>query len=177
MIDAMSNMITLAEKRDEKIFAAAQPGAVYREPVTAGNYTVITASEIAAGGGFGSGVGFGPATPKASKQPGEEGSQSEQANSGGVPVLLHNRSGGGIGGGGGSTARPVAIIIIGPDGVTVKPVFDLTKIALVGIAAWTTMLAVLRRARRVKSHEKVTNRGQFRHMNFLFFSFQNRTKC
>jgi len=44
--------------------------------------------------------------------------------------------------------RPVAIIIIGPDGVTVKPVFDLTKIALAGITAWTTMLAVLRRARK-----------------------------
>jgi hypothetical protein len=123
---------------------------VYSEPVTAGNYTVITASEIAAGGGFGSGVGLGPATPKAQKQPGEKGSQSEQANSGEGPVLLHNMSWGGIGGGGGSTGRPVAMIIIGPDGVTVKPVVDLTKIALAGIAAWTTMLTVLRRARRVR---------------------------
>ncbi len=159
MIDAMSNLITLAEKRDEKIFAAAQPGAVYSQPVTAGNYTVITASEIAAGGGFGSGVGFGPATPTAPKQPGEEGAQAEQANRGGGPTLLQHMSWGGIGGGGGSTGRPVAMIIMGPDGVTVKPVVDLTKIALAGLTAWTTMRVVLRKARRIRSPFQVTNRG------------------
>jgi uncharacterized spore protein YtfJ len=145
MIDTRNNLISLTDKNNEqlrtwseRIFAAAQPGAVYSQPVVAGNYTIITASEVTSGGGFGSGVGFGPATPSAKKQPGEEGSQSGQADSGG----------GGIGGGGGSAGRPVAIIIIGPDGVTVKPVFDLTKIALAGITAWTTMLVVLRRARK-----------------------------
>ncbi|HYU71520.1 MAG TPA: hypothetical protein VEL31_02475 [Ktedonobacteraceae bacterium] len=138
MINTVSNMITWAEKRDEKIFAAAQPGAVYSEPVTAGNYTVITASEIAAGGGFGSVLGFGLSTTPP-KQQGETSQPQAQPGNGG---------GSGIGGGGGSTGRPVAIIIIGPDGVTVKPVFDLTKIALAGITAWTTMLAVLRRARK-----------------------------
>jgi uncharacterized spore protein YtfJ len=62
MSDTTSHLLTLAEKREEqiasvleKIYAAAQSGAVYSEPVTSGNYTVITASEIAAGGGFGSG--------------------------------------------------------------------------------------------------------------------------
>jgi uncharacterized spore protein YtfJ len=143
MIDARNNLISLTDKNSEhlrtvmeRIFAAAQPGAVYNEPVVSGNYTIITASEVAAGGGFGSGMGFGPATPSAKKQPDEEVSQVEQADSGG----------GGIGGGGGSAGRPVAVIIIGPDGVTVKPVFDVTKIALAGITAWITMLAVLRRA-------------------------------
>ena len=145
MIDTRNNLLSLTDKNSEqlrtameRLFTAAQPGAVYSEPVVAGNYTIITASEVTAGGGVGSGVGFGPATPTAKKQPGEEGSQAEQANSGG----------GGIGGAGGSMGRPVAVIIIGPDGVTVKPVFDLTKIALAGVTAWTTMLAVLRRARR-----------------------------
>ncbi len=145
MIDTRNTLQSLTDKSSEqlramleRIFAAAQPGAVFSEPVVSGNYTIITASEVTSGGGFGSGVGFGPATPSAKQQPGEEVSQSEQANSGG----------GGIGGGGGSAGRPVAIIIIGPDGVTVKPVFDLTKIALAGITAWTTMLAVLRRARK-----------------------------
>jgi uncharacterized spore protein YtfJ len=145
MIDTRNNLISFTQMNNEqlrtaleRIFAAAQPGAVYSEPVVSGNYTIITASEVTSGGGFGSGVGFGAATPSAKKQPGEEGSQSEQANNGG----------GGIGGGGGSAGRPVAIIIIGPDGVTVKPVFDLTKIALAGITTWTTMLVVLRRARK-----------------------------
>jgi uncharacterized spore protein YtfJ len=53
-----------------------------------------------------------------------------------------------MGGGGGSSGRPVAIIIIGPDGVTVKPVVDVTKIALAGVTAWGTMLMLLRRMRQ-----------------------------
>jgi uncharacterized spore protein YtfJ len=144
-METTSNLLTLAEKREEqlsrvleKIYSAAQPGAVYSEPVTAGNYTVITASEIAAGGGFGSGLGFGlPTTPP--KQQGEtSGREAQPTNSGG----------GGMGGGGGSSGRPVAIIIIGPDGVTVKPVVDVTKIALAGVTAWGTMLMLLRRMRK-----------------------------
>lgn len=145
MIETQNNLHSFTEQTSEqlslwssKIFAAAQPGAVYSEPVVAGNYTIITASEVGAGGGFGSGVGLGRAIPKIQNPPDEEGSPSEQANS----------VGGGSGGGGGSSGRPVAIIIIGPDGVSIKPVFDLTKIALAGITAWTTMLAVLRRARK-----------------------------
>ena len=76
--------------------------------------------------------------PSRKEQPDEEGSQAEQANSGG----------GGIGGGGRSAGRPVAIIIIGPEGVTVKPVFDVTKIALAGITAGITMFAMLRKVRK-----------------------------
>jgi len=143
-METMSTLLTLAQKREEqlsrvleKIYSAAQPGAVYSEPVTAGTYTVITASEIAADG-FGSGLGFGsPTTPP--KQQGEtSGREAQPTNSGG----------GGIGGGGGSSGRPVVIIIIGPDGVTVKPVVDVTKIALAGVTAWGTMLMLLRRMRK-----------------------------
>ena len=39
----------------EKIFAAAQPGAVYGQPVASETYTVITAAEVTSGGGFGMG--------------------------------------------------------------------------------------------------------------------------
>jgi hypothetical protein len=45
----------------DRIFGAARASAVYSAPVTAGAYTVITASEVTAGGGFGSGQGRGPA--------------------------------------------------------------------------------------------------------------------
>lgn len=142
MIDTMSNFLSFTEKRDEtlsrvveKIYSAAQPGAVYSEPVVSGNYTIITASEVTAGGGFGSGLGFGPTKGPAEKQSGEEVSQSQQTS----------RGGGGIGGGGGSNGRPVAIIIIGPGGVTVKPVFDMTKIALASITAMGAMLVALRK--------------------------------
>ena len=143
MIDTKNEFFTLSGKRDEalfnvaeKIYSAAQPGAVYGEPVKSGDYTVITASEVVAGGGFGSGSGFGPQEKKAD----EKSSQAPQISSGG----------GGIGGGGSSHGRPVAIIVIGPDGVTVKPVFDLTKIILAGITTWGTMFMLLRKMRRSK---------------------------
>ncbi|HEY4384072.1 MAG TPA: hypothetical protein VGN34_06300, partial [Ktedonobacteraceae bacterium] len=121
MTDTESNLLNLAEKREEqfagmleKIYRAAQPGAVYSEPVTAGNYTVITASEIAAGGGFGSGSGSAGLTTFPKQQKETSPLQAEPANGGGS----------GMGGGGGSSGRPVAVIIIGPEGVTVKPVVD-----------------------------------------------------
>ena len=119
----------------EKLLAAARPGAVFGEPVTAGSYTIITASEIGAGGGFGFGVGGGvsPATTSG-ETPGEK-----QEDSGG---------GSGIGGGGGSTGRPVAAIIIGPEGVWVEPVVDVTKIAL---AVFTTAGAMLLMLGRMNS--------------------------
>lgn len=43
----------------ETILAAAQPRAVFGEPVRSGDDTVITASEISAGGGSGPGQGRG----------------------------------------------------------------------------------------------------------------------
>ena len=119
----------------EKLLVAARPDAVFGEPVTAGSYTIITASEIGAGGGFGFGVGGGvsPAATS-SKTPGEK-----QEDSGG---------GSGIGGGGGSTGRPVAAIIIGSEGVRVEPVVDVTKIAL---AVFTTAGAMLLMLGRMNS--------------------------
>jgi uncharacterized spore protein YtfJ len=55
-----------------------------------------------------------------------------------------------MGGGGGSSGRPVAIIIIGPDGVTVKPVVDVTKIALASITVCGTMVMRLWRMRKAR---------------------------
>jgi uncharacterized spore protein YtfJ len=40
----------------EKLFAAAQPSAVFGQPVDAGSYTLITAAEVTSGGGFGVGM-------------------------------------------------------------------------------------------------------------------------
>jgi uncharacterized spore protein YtfJ len=107
----------------EKLFTVAQPGAVYQEPVVSGDYTVITASELTAalGAGYGGGGGFGPE--------GEEAAESSATTAAGM----------GGGGGGKITARPVAVISIGPDGVDVEPVVDATKI---GIAFFTTIGAM-----------------------------------
>ena len=138
MTESSDNLVASMDKSQEqsmkvmdKIFAAAQPGAVYGAPVISGNYTIITASEVAAGGGFGYGRGVATAPAlSASKTPGEEVSQRPESM--------------GAGGGGGSSGRPVAVIVIGPDGVQVKPVVDVTKLALAGITAWGAMLVTLR---------------------------------
>jgi uncharacterized spore protein YtfJ len=125
----------------EKIFAAAQPGAVYGQPIASETYTVITAAEVTSGGGFGMGIGLGPPSrPGGTAAATADAAQPEDRQTGG----------GGGGGGGGSMGRPVAVIAIGPDGVTVRPVVDVTKVALAGLTAWATMLAVLRARRRAR---------------------------
>jgi uncharacterized spore protein YtfJ len=114
----------------EMLFAVADTRSVYSEPVVAGQYTVITASEVGAGGGFGFGSGGG----------------SDNRNEG------ENKPGGGWGsgggGGGGSMARPVAIISIGPDGVRVEPVMDVTKVAVTFLTAAGGIFMAARRLRR-----------------------------
>ena len=147
MSDELKNLISSQDSRleqgakiMEKVFSAAQPGAVFGEPVTVGNFTVITASEVTSGGGFGTGFGIGPAVaPPVKGQEGQETAEpKEQANTGG----------GGMGGGGGSRGRPVAIITIGQDGVKVEPVMDVTAIALAALTAWGAMLLIIGKMRK-----------------------------
>jgi uncharacterized spore protein YtfJ len=121
----------------DRIFSAANARAVFGEPVQHGDYTVIVASEVMAGGGFGFGRGIGPGL-RAAAAP--EGAAQSAAMAGG----------GGGGGGGGSTGRPVATIVIGPEGVTVRPIVDVTKIAITALTAWAAMVPVLARIRRAR---------------------------
>ncbi len=56
-------------------------------------------------------------------------------------------NGGGGGGGGGSVmGRPVAVIEVGPDGVEVHPVVDVTKVAIAALGVFLAMRRVRRRA-------------------------------
>ncbi len=138
LISSQEARLEHGEKIMEKVFSAAQPSAVFGEPVTVGNYTVLTASQVMAGGGFGSGMGFGP-------EKGRQAKGQETVS----PLEPTSPSGGaGAGGGGGSSGRPVAIITIGPDGVTVKPVMDLTKIVIAFFTVWGAMFLGLRRMRK-----------------------------
>jgi uncharacterized spore protein YtfJ len=129
-----------APKMLEKIFAAAQPGAVFGQPVDSGSYTLITAAEVTSGGGFGVGMGRGPAP----KRDARESAAAEVAPPGGRQSIR----GSGFGGGGGSMGRPVAIIAIGPNGVTVRPVMDVTKVVLAALTAAAAMLGLQRGMRR-----------------------------
>jgi uncharacterized spore protein YtfJ len=58
--------------------------------------------------------------------------------------------GGGLGGGGGSHGRPVAVIVIGPNGVRVRPVVDVTKIGIAAVTTWLAMFLMFRRWRRMR---------------------------
>ncbi len=130
----------------EKFVETARPSSVFAPPLTAGEYTVITASEVYAGLGigFGGGGGSGPANEEVA-----EVTEVTETPSGDQPSVdeviveeeLPAGSGVGYGGGGGGVTlgRPVAAITIGPDGVTVEPIVDATKIA---IAMFTTIGAM-----------------------------------
>jgi uncharacterized spore protein YtfJ len=114
-----------------KLFDVTKPGVVYSEPIVAGEYTVITASEVTAGfgAGYGGGGGFGP-------------EEAQTGQSGGV--------GGGGGGGGTTLARPVAAISIGPDGVKVQPIIDPTKFGIAIATAVGAMFMALGKMRRYR---------------------------
>jgi len=107
----------------DKLVAVAEPGTVFAEPVSVGDYTVITASEIRVGAGMGFGGGFGEGSSDDEEGEGQEG------------------SGAGVGGGAGgvSSGRPVAAIVVGPNGVHVEPIVDVTTL---GIALFTTVGAM-----------------------------------
>jgi uncharacterized spore protein YtfJ len=108
-----------------RLFDVARTDAIYSQPLTQGGVTVITVSELSVS----MGVGFG----------GGEGEDKEEGSGSG---------GGGGGGGGFAMGRPVAVITIDPHGVTVQPVFDLTKVAIAGITALGAMFIAYRRMAR-----------------------------
>jgi uncharacterized spore protein YtfJ len=116
----------------EKLFDVAQPSALFSEPVTLGERTVITASEVKVGMGFGFVSGGGSRTEQAEGEPHEE---------------MGAGFGGGGGGGGVSGGRPVAAISIGPEGLQVQPVVDVTKIALAFFTALGAMFMAANRMR------------------------------
>lgn len=114
-----------------KLFDITKPEAIYSKPFSQGDYTVFTASELTAGIGVGYGGGGGGGTEP------DENSQTQNVG-----------YGGGGGGGGGTLARPVAAIIIGPDGVRVEPIVDATKIAIAFFTAFGAMWVALSKMRR-----------------------------
>jgi len=130
----------------ERLLATADASKVFGQPVTSGEYTVITAAEVGGGGGFGSGMGFG--SPRARGLTSSQRPDSTQQGTRGEATL--EGAGGGGGGGGGSAARPVAVIVIGPEGVEVRPIVDVRRLALtvlVGLAIMGRLLSKMVRKR------------------------------
>ena len=129
------NKIMLESVTDQKsaneligrLFDVTRPDAVYSQPVTAGEHTIITASEYMAGMGVGYGSGGG-LSPNAE--------------------IAEGGFGGGGGGGGTTLARPVATIIVSPSGVRVEPIVDVTKIAITMFTALGAMAMALGKMKR-----------------------------
>lgn len=111
----------------EHLISVAQASSVFGAPQAAGDYVVIPAAEVSGGMGFGFGRGGGG--------PSEEAGAS-------------NGYGGGMGGGGGVMARPVAAIKIGPNGVSVVPIVDATKLTLAMVTLVGSAILMLRKMRR-----------------------------
>jgi len=150
MSDEFDKVVATAEKSQaraaevvEKLFDVARPGSVYAEPVSIGEHTLITASEVSVGMGFGFGIGGGQGQCGPSRKMGEDEGEAEVEGEG-------NGMGGGGGGGGASLARPVAVISVGPEGVNVEPVVDATKIAIALFTTLGSMFFMLSRMRRAR---------------------------
>lgn len=107
----------------ERLMGTTSPATVFSEPVVVGDAVVITAAAWERGGGFGFGAGRG------TDQTGGEG------------------GGGGGGGGGSSQGRPVAVIRVGPAGIEVRPILDLTKIGVTVVLAAVGVCRAWRRGR------------------------------
>jgi uncharacterized spore protein YtfJ len=127
-----------AKELVERLFVVAEPEVVFSDPVTQGEYTVITAREVTIGLGFGFGGGGGVG-PTSTSEPGTESSTISDSGAG---------FGGGGGGGGSSAGRPVAVIEIGPAGVRVEPIVDPTKIAIAMFTTLGSMAVMLARIAR-----------------------------
>ena len=127
-VEAVNESVKAAQEKISaalsRLFDVAQADTVFSEPITVGDRVVITAAEVTVGVGMGMGAGMGT-------DEGEEGAETTEGKTSG--------GGGGGGGGGGSQARPVATIIVGPSGVHVEPIVDVTKL---GIAFFTALGAI-----------------------------------
>jgi len=147
MSDKIERVVHSAEQSHDRVIGllerlteVTRPGAVFGEPTTVGDHTVMTASEVflAMGYGFGLGGGNGPK---------EEGaSEMHSAVHGGE---MPGGYGGGGGGGGSSKGRPVAVVTLGPMGIRVEPVLDLTKVGLaflMVLGSFFVMMSKMRKA-------------------------------
>ena len=107
----MIGVIGGAEQISRALERAGSGEGAVGAPVTVGDRTVIPLIETFASGGFGGGSGLGT-----------EGGGNEGSGAGG--------GGGGIG-----RSRTIAIADVGPEGVKVRPVVDLTGLALPAVSA------------------------------------------
>ena len=106
--------------------ATAGVDTVYGQAIRKGDTVIIPTAEVL------SALGFGASQGVMNRKEGKGGKWS------------------GGGGGGRTFSRPVAVIVVSPEGVRVTPVFDTTKIILAGLTALGFMFSTLLRMRSNK---------------------------
>jgi len=117
----IDRMNAVVQDTMSKLIDAADVDKVYGPPIAQGDVVVIPASENLTLLGFGVGGGAG----------------------------TDSNGNGAIGGGGGRTlSRPVAIIVVTPEGAYVEPIMDPTKVALAAITAAGFMFGMMLRMMR-----------------------------
>jgi uncharacterized spore protein YtfJ len=126
-IKSLKDGIALMKKSIE----AGHVRAVFGDPITQGERTIITAAEVSHGLGYGVGGGYGD---------GGAGS-AEEAD-------VMSGAGGGGGGGAGAMARPIAAIIVEPEGVRVEPIVDVTKVVLAFFTMFGSLWVMLGQMRK-----------------------------
>jgi len=117
-IDAAASNVTAGLDR---LFQPVGPEDVFSAPIERDGMIIVTAAAVERVGGFGFGGG--------------DGAEVDSTSGGG----------GGGGGGGAVNARPVAVIKIAEDGVTVVPIFDMTRIAIAAFGVFLALRKALRR--------------------------------
>jgi len=119
----MIGVVAGAEQISRALERAGSGDGAVGAPVVVGDRTVVPLIETFASGGFGGGSGLG----------------TEGSNEG---------SGAGGGGGGIGRSRAIAVADVGPEGVKIRPVIDITGLALPAVSAIATLLFGRRRRRR-----------------------------
>jgi uncharacterized spore protein YtfJ len=116
--ERLIGVITGVEQVSRAIENAASGKGAVGQPTSVGDRTVIPLIETFAQGGFGGGTGG----------------------------AAQGDGGGGGGGGGTGRSRTVAVAVVGPEGVQIRPVVDVTGLALPAVGAIAALL--IRSARR-----------------------------
>ena len=106
----MEQLKTLVDSISEQLSSVANSDTVVGSPLELGGMTVVPISRVSLGLGAGGGEGEGPAAG-AGKKPGKPSSAGK---------------GGGSGAGGAGKVRPVAVVVLGEEGVEVLPVEERT---------------------------------------------------
>ena len=120
LFDAKSSAQNVADAV-QRLTSIASVDSAYGKPTQQGDTIVIPAAEVIGALGFGFGAG---------------GGSDRESDS-----VRHLGGGNGGGAGGYTASRPVAVVVITPSGVEVKPVVDASKIAIAALTAWAAVVA------------------------------------